>query len=466
MSASAAPGSATSPAQRRPDRRRRSAPLAEREATATGQPASASARAVAAPMPREPPVTSAQPRSAGSPFEDPRAPHEAGAERAQHDAVARLRLGLVQRQRQRRRADVAVPLDAVDDARRVEPQPPPDRLDDPRVGLVEDEQVDVVESRPPSPPASCARPRGGRPRSPPSGRRRRRASAYRRSRWCSLRRIDRAEPRTRSAAARPRRRRRSPRCRGRRGRASARGARRRSRGRTAPGRTRAGRPRADSAVRKPVQATLTSKPAVAPTRAATSVPTDGRTSSAEQVATITRSGRTPSSARSAASVARSASRSPGASQRRSRIPVRDTIQSSSTPSRAAIGALGTTRSGTAMPRPVRLGDCPASRSRATRGLSPESRWAQTRTRSASRAIRLTMLASTLPGPASTKRSMPAACSASTVSRQRTGAVSASARRRADVGDRRGRHARVDGDARRADVGLRAARRSTRGRRRP
>ena len=111
-----------------------------------------------------------------------------------------------------------------------------------------------------------------------------------------------------------------------------------------------------SAERKPVHAEPTSNaPArVAPSPWATSGAAAGITSSAVEVATITRStsaGSVPAraSAIRAASVAWVCSRSPGSARRREWIPVRRAIQSAGTPSRASISALATTRSGTLMP---------------------------------------------------------------------------------------------------------------------
>jgi hypothetical protein len=108
-----------------------------------------------------------------------------------------------------------------------------------------------------------------------------------------------------------------------------------------------------SADRKPVQAEPTSKaPApVAPSAWATSGAVPGMSSSDVVVATMTRStseAGTPARARAprADSVACVSRRSSGRATRRSWMPVRRAIQSSSTPRRAPISALVTTVSGT------------------------------------------------------------------------------------------------------------------------
>ena len=75
-------------------------------------------------------------------------------------------------------------------------------------------------------------------------------------------------------------------------------------------------------------------------------------------------------------------------------------------------------------------------------------------------MRLPSLASTLPGPTSTKRSAPASCRASIVSRQRTGAVSAVGELLADVLERPRGRAGDDGDARLVRARRRRARRGT------
>src|SRR5215218_1748520 len=108
-----------------------------------------------------------------------------------------------------------------------------------------------------------------------------------------------------------------------------------------------------SADRKPVQAAPTSiAPALlAPSSVATSGAAFGVSSSADIVATRTKSSSeasTPalSSAMSPASVAKALSRSSGQAIRRSWPPVRFAIQFASIPSRSVIWALATTRSGT------------------------------------------------------------------------------------------------------------------------
>src|SRR5436190_18591063 len=108
------------------------------------------------------------------------------------------------------------------------------------------------------------------------------------------------------------------------------------------------------AVRNPVHPAFTSNaPArVAPSSPATTGAVAGTGASAVHVATITRSidsGEAParSSESRPAAAARSARRSSGAARRRSRTPVRDSIHSSVTPSRAAMSAVGTTRGGNA-----------------------------------------------------------------------------------------------------------------------
>src|SRR4051812_22837277 len=110
---------------------------------------------------------------------------------------------------------------------------------------------------------------------------------------------------------------------------------------------------------KPVQAApMSSAPALTvPISWETSGAAAGVTSSAVVVATSSRStsaGSTAASASaaSAARAARPSSRASGALTRRSWIPVRCTIQSGSTPMRAAIDALETIASGTAMPSPA------------------------------------------------------------------------------------------------------------------
>ena len=101
-------------------------------------------------------MTSAQPfallsHRAASPFDDAAAPGEAGAERAEQHPGARLQPAVVlrdlQRDGERRRRGVAEHLDAIDDALGVEAELLAQRPGDPRVGLVVDEQVDVLEAQ-------------------------------------------------------------------------------------------------------------------------------------------------------------------------------------------------------------------------------------------------------------------------------------------------------------------------------
>ena len=86
-----------------------------------------------------------------APLHDGRAPGEAAAERGQQHQVVGLEpslgLGHRQRDRQRRGRRVGEPVDVVDDAIGRESEALADRADDPRVGLVVDEQLDVLEAR-------------------------------------------------------------------------------------------------------------------------------------------------------------------------------------------------------------------------------------------------------------------------------------------------------------------------------
>ena len=86
-----------------------------------------------------------------APINDGGAPSEAGAERAEQDQLARLQapgfLHVRKRERQRRRRRVAVLRDAVDDAVGGQVESLADGAEDPAVGLVVDEQVDVVQAR-------------------------------------------------------------------------------------------------------------------------------------------------------------------------------------------------------------------------------------------------------------------------------------------------------------------------------
>ena len=202
--------------RRRPARRRR---CARRDRV---QPSSRSRSTIAAPIPRVPPVTTAQPagRSGADmrallPATIARAPHEAGAEGGQR--------------RRARRAQAAVALGAAsasgidaDDvlatrsrlsATRSSGRPSSARrgLEDPGVGLVGDEQVEVVERRGrrgrrrPRVASTMRRRRGGRPRGPPcaaSARRARRRAGARSRRRSAARRA----PQPRLVGGAPRRR--------------------------------------------------------------------------------------------------------------------------------------------------------------------------------------------------------------------------------------------------------------------
>src|SRR3954462_7635954 len=136
---------------------RTSAPLPLRESVATFQPSSRSFSAIAAPMPREPPVTSAQPPSGADmrallPAHDARAPHEARAERRQRDdragLQAALALGLLEGERDRRRRRVRDAVDVDLDLLGRKPELVAGGREDPDVGLVGDEQVYVVDGQP------------------------------------------------------------------------------------------------------------------------------------------------------------------------------------------------------------------------------------------------------------------------------------------------------------------------------
>src|SRR4051812_41971137 len=125
-----------------------------RESVATLKPSSRSLPAIAAPMPREPPVTSAQPPSGADmrallPAHDARAPDEAGAERRQRDDRAGLEaavaLGVGQRERNRRRGRVRDPVDVDHDLLGRQAELVAGGGEDADVRLVGDEQVDVVD---------------------------------------------------------------------------------------------------------------------------------------------------------------------------------------------------------------------------------------------------------------------------------------------------------------------------------
>src|SRR5919107_6069760 len=126
-----------------------------RPSVATVKPSCARRSAIALPMPREPPVTSAtgllgRGMDALLPRQDPGAPHEARAEGGERDGRARLQaalaLGLVQRQRDRGARRVGDEVDVDEDLLRRHAEAPRGRLDDPRVGLVGDEEVDLVDA--------------------------------------------------------------------------------------------------------------------------------------------------------------------------------------------------------------------------------------------------------------------------------------------------------------------------------
>src|SRR5581483_8239188 len=133
------------------------------------------------------------------------------------------------------------------------------------------------------------------------------------------------------------------------------------------------------ALRKPVHAAPTSKAPVAraPISAATSGARLGVRSSGAIVAAIT-SPKSPaasparSTASAAARAASSLSRSPSPARRRSRTPVRLTIHSSLTPRRSAMGALATTRSGSAMPTAATAAPRSARELRRARGAGRTS----------------------------------------------------------------------------------------------
>src|SRR4051794_16786093 len=125
-----------------------------RDSVATLNPSSRSLPAIAAPMPREPPVTSAQPPSRADmrallPAHDARAPDEAGAERRQRDDRAGLEapvaLGVGQRERDRRRRRVRDPVDVDHDLLGRQSELVAGGGEDAHVRLVGDEEDDVVD---------------------------------------------------------------------------------------------------------------------------------------------------------------------------------------------------------------------------------------------------------------------------------------------------------------------------------
>src|SRR5918997_6291919 len=128
-----------------------------RPSVTTVSPSSPSRCAIALPIPRPPPVTSATPPSGTGmdallPLHDARAPHEAAAERGERDGVAGLEvtalLGVVQRERDRRARRVGDRVDVGEDLLLGHLQAPRGGVDDALVGLVDDEHVDVVDGHP------------------------------------------------------------------------------------------------------------------------------------------------------------------------------------------------------------------------------------------------------------------------------------------------------------------------------
>src|SRR5918998_6368151 len=125
-----------------------------RPSVATLKPSPPRRSAIALPMPRDPPVTSATGFSGRDirpflPGQDARAPDEAGAEGGDRDGRARLQptfaLGLMQRQRDRRAGRVGHRVDVDEDLLLGNAETPRSGLDDALVGLVDDEQVDLVD---------------------------------------------------------------------------------------------------------------------------------------------------------------------------------------------------------------------------------------------------------------------------------------------------------------------------------
>src|ERR1700721_2098514 len=100
---------------------------------------------MAAPIPREAPVTNAQ-RASGTtpPIDHAAAPDKARAERAQQYARTRTQAAILDRggesDRDHRGGRVADRLDALDHAIRRQSEPLAEGFGDPRVGLVVDEQ--------------------------------------------------------------------------------------------------------------------------------------------------------------------------------------------------------------------------------------------------------------------------------------------------------------------------------------
>src|SRR2546421_4483646 len=115
---------------------------------------------MAAPMPRDAPVTSAQPSftlpasaiavsRSRAPPRHPRSPGEARPERREEHVRAERKTAVsdrsLERDRERGGGGIADFLDAVDDAFGCESEPVAERARDPRVRLVVDEKVDVLE---------------------------------------------------------------------------------------------------------------------------------------------------------------------------------------------------------------------------------------------------------------------------------------------------------------------------------
>src|SRR5947209_19008822 len=108
-------------------------------------------------MPREAPVTSAHPARPGvvsagtatSPLDHDGAPDEASAEGAHENTAAGAKTAIadceVKPQRERRGRRVPEQLDAVDHALPGQPEPLAERAGYAGIGLVVDEQVDVIE---------------------------------------------------------------------------------------------------------------------------------------------------------------------------------------------------------------------------------------------------------------------------------------------------------------------------------
>src|SRR3954463_10832917 len=122
-----------------------------RPSRATSQPSASRRSAIAAPIPRVPRVTTAQPsgRDIGAlpPRHDPCAPDEPGAEGGEPDGRARFEqtvaLGLPERERDRGRRRVGPAIDVQRDLLGRKPELGCSCLDDAGVGLVGDEEIEV-----------------------------------------------------------------------------------------------------------------------------------------------------------------------------------------------------------------------------------------------------------------------------------------------------------------------------------